>query len=234
MKQHLRHGEGCGGGLRAALRSLPAPRGGGDYRLTAQAACVRDRRQKFVDNTDRGSKPDHADGEPRPAAVTFVTTEHFTLQGARSSTIAESTGWASAASSASGQASRRTRRAHHDRNRRHGTPHPADATRVRPPPGRGDRRLRRRPGRAAARRPGRSARRAAHPPGRRHHRRHRPPARRRDRHAHPLPRRPGPGNGLVIGYGGAPLTQVARGCHILRKILAGTTVRHAGTGLGPR
>jgi hypothetical protein len=31
-------------------------------------------------------------GEPRPAAVTFVTTEHFTLQGARSSTIAEATG----------------------------------------------------------------------------------------------------------------------------------------------
>jgi hypothetical protein len=32
---------------------------------------------------------------PRPAAVTFVTTEHFTLQGARSSTISESTGRAS-------------------------------------------------------------------------------------------------------------------------------------------
>jgi len=30
--------------------------------------------------------------EPRSAAVTFVTTEHFTLQGARSSTIAESVG----------------------------------------------------------------------------------------------------------------------------------------------
>jgi hypothetical protein len=32
----------------------------------------------------------HAD--PRPAAVTFVTTEHFTLQGARAATISESTG----------------------------------------------------------------------------------------------------------------------------------------------
>jgi hypothetical protein len=32
------------------------------------------------------------DTDPRPAAVTFVTTEHFTLQGARSSTIAEATG----------------------------------------------------------------------------------------------------------------------------------------------
>ena len=30
--------------------------------------------------------------EPRPAAVTFITTEHFTLQGARAATIAESTG----------------------------------------------------------------------------------------------------------------------------------------------
>ncbi len=35
---------------------------------------------------------DQAETEPRAAAVTFVTTEHFTLQGARSSTIAEATG----------------------------------------------------------------------------------------------------------------------------------------------
>jgi hypothetical protein len=48
-----------------------------------------------VDNTDRGTKPDHADGGPRLAAVTFVTTEHFTLQGARSSAISEATGRAS-------------------------------------------------------------------------------------------------------------------------------------------
>jgi len=34
-------------------------------------------------------------GVPHPAAVSFVTTEHFTLQGARSSTIAEATGRAS-------------------------------------------------------------------------------------------------------------------------------------------
>lgn len=33
-----------------------------------------------------------ANGDPPPAAVTFVTTEHFTLQGARAATIAESTG----------------------------------------------------------------------------------------------------------------------------------------------
>src|SRR6266576_6802503 len=32
------------------------------------------------------------DTDPRPAAVTFITTEHFTLQGARAATIAESTG----------------------------------------------------------------------------------------------------------------------------------------------
>jgi hypothetical protein len=32
------------------------------------------------------------DDEPRPAAVSFLTTEHFTLQGARSATISESTG----------------------------------------------------------------------------------------------------------------------------------------------
>ena len=30
--------------------------------------------------------------DPRPPAVTFVTTEHFVLQGARSATIAESNG----------------------------------------------------------------------------------------------------------------------------------------------
>ena len=59
------------------------------------SACPRDRRRKLVDNADRGNQPDQADGDPRPAAVTFVTTEHFTLQGARSSTISESTGRAS-------------------------------------------------------------------------------------------------------------------------------------------
>ena len=49
----------------------------------------------MLDNTDRGNKPEQADRDPRPAAITFVTTEHFTLQGARSSTISESTGRAS-------------------------------------------------------------------------------------------------------------------------------------------
>jgi hypothetical protein len=40
-----------------------------------------------------GSDTDGGDGpDPRPAAIAFVTTEHFTLQGARAATIAESTG----------------------------------------------------------------------------------------------------------------------------------------------
>ena len=51
--------------------------------------------RRFMDKTDRGNRPHQADSDPRPAAVTFVTTEHFTLQGARSSTISESTGRAS-------------------------------------------------------------------------------------------------------------------------------------------
>lgn len=46
-------------------------------------------------STETGPAPsgalDQAAG-PRPAAVSFVTTEHFTLQGARSATIAEATG----------------------------------------------------------------------------------------------------------------------------------------------
>jgi hypothetical protein len=48
-----------------------------------------------VDNTDQGSKPVQAGTDAGPAMVTFVTTEHFTLQGARSATISESTGRAS-------------------------------------------------------------------------------------------------------------------------------------------
>jgi hypothetical protein len=48
-----------------------------------------------MDSTDRASKPDRAEGGPRPAAVTFVTTEHFNLQGARSSTVSESASRAS-------------------------------------------------------------------------------------------------------------------------------------------
>jgi hypothetical protein len=44
-----------------------------------------------MDETYRGGEPGQAESDLRPAAVTFVTTEHFTLQGARSSTISEST-----------------------------------------------------------------------------------------------------------------------------------------------
>ena len=45
--------------------------------------------------TDGERKPDEAASEPRASAISFITTEHFTLQGARSATIAESTGRAS-------------------------------------------------------------------------------------------------------------------------------------------
>jgi hypothetical protein len=49
-----------------------------------------------MDITDRGSEPDQAGSGPLPGvAATFVTTEHFTLQGARAATISESTGRAS-------------------------------------------------------------------------------------------------------------------------------------------
>ena len=47
-----------------------------------------------MEETDRGNEPGR-ERDPRPATVTFVTTEHFTLQGARSSTISESTSRAS-------------------------------------------------------------------------------------------------------------------------------------------
>ena len=55
------------------------------------AGTARGAARSFV-VTHRETGAGSADTEPRPAAVTFVTTEHFTLQGARSSTIAEATG----------------------------------------------------------------------------------------------------------------------------------------------
>jgi hypothetical protein len=51
-----------------------------------------------VTTSDDGSGSGHeAQGgaDPRPAAVSVITTEHFTLQGARASTVSESTGRAS-------------------------------------------------------------------------------------------------------------------------------------------
>jgi hypothetical protein len=48
-----------------------------------------------MDNRQPDNKASQADAGPPPATVSFVTTEHFTLQGARSSTISESTGRAS-------------------------------------------------------------------------------------------------------------------------------------------
>ena len=41
---------------------------------------------------DGEQMPPGTAGEPRAPAISFVTTEHFTLQGARSKTISESTG----------------------------------------------------------------------------------------------------------------------------------------------
>jgi hypothetical protein len=45
--------------------------------------------------TDDDRKSAEVAGDPRPSAISFITTEHFTLQGARSATISESTGRAS-------------------------------------------------------------------------------------------------------------------------------------------
>jgi hypothetical protein len=49
----------------------------------------------IVANSEPSNQAGPTDADPRPASVAIVTTEHFTLQGARSSTIAESTGRAS-------------------------------------------------------------------------------------------------------------------------------------------
>jgi hypothetical protein len=54
--------------------------------------------RKLVTTNPEGSNGGHVaetEGDPRPVAVSVITTEHFTLQGARSSTIAEATGRAS-------------------------------------------------------------------------------------------------------------------------------------------
>ncbi len=48
-----------------------------------------------MSNGEPESRIGEPDTDPRPLAVTFVTTEHFVLQGARAATISESTGRAS-------------------------------------------------------------------------------------------------------------------------------------------
>ena len=50
------------------------------------------RPEVMVTNDQRKTEPA---GEPRASTVSFITTEHFTLQGARAATISESTGRAS-------------------------------------------------------------------------------------------------------------------------------------------
>jgi hypothetical protein len=67
----------------------PGVRCGGAKVQTAQSTNPRKAGHAMANHeADAGQ----AETEPRPAAVTFVTTEHFTLQGSRSSTIAEATG----------------------------------------------------------------------------------------------------------------------------------------------
>jgi len=46
------------------------------------------RSEKGQADLGSGIEPGQPREDPRPAAVTFATTEHFTLQGARASTIA--------------------------------------------------------------------------------------------------------------------------------------------------
>jgi hypothetical protein len=63
-----------------------APAGSGQVRVD---------RAEEVHATAESAQAASASGpgtEPRSAAVSFITTEHFTLQGARASTVAESTG----------------------------------------------------------------------------------------------------------------------------------------------
>jgi hypothetical protein len=66
-----------------------------DHRLAAQAHRTSNGGISTVSNNEPSGKAGPDGTDPRPAAVTFVTTEHFTLQGARSATISESTGRAS-------------------------------------------------------------------------------------------------------------------------------------------
>jgi hypothetical protein len=60
-----------------------------------RADDVMRRRMTTNNNEDKTDHEAEGAANPRPVAVSVITTEHFTLQGARSSTIAESTGRAS-------------------------------------------------------------------------------------------------------------------------------------------
>ena len=56
------------------------------------AVDARSGKSRDADGPQSGPGVDQPVPSPRPAAVTFATTEHFTLQGARAATISESTG----------------------------------------------------------------------------------------------------------------------------------------------
>src|SRR4030095_13499616 len=60
--------------------------------VQVQATCRSNRGGITMTDGAPSNNEHEPDTDPRAAAVTFVTTEHFTLQGARSSTIAETTG----------------------------------------------------------------------------------------------------------------------------------------------
>jgi hypothetical protein len=61
----------------------------------ARDASVSKVKRQTTGRDDARARIGAADTDPRPPAVTFVTTEHFVLQGARAATISESTGRAS-------------------------------------------------------------------------------------------------------------------------------------------
>ncbi len=73
-----------------ARRSSPRPSAA--KKQTASAMREDEQSKNRQAHLGAGITPGRHREDPRPAAVTFVTTEHFTLQGARAATIAESTG----------------------------------------------------------------------------------------------------------------------------------------------
>ncbi len=73
-----------------ARRSCPRPTSA--KKQTVSAMQEDERSKNGQAHLGSGIEPGRPHEDPRPAAVTFATTEHFTLQGARAATIAESTG----------------------------------------------------------------------------------------------------------------------------------------------
>src|SRR6059036_2976540 len=76
-------------------RATIPPRAAPERRIPLMPEDARSEEGRRTTEVDPGMAGYRPDGDPRPAAVSFATTEHFTLQGARASTITESTGRAS-------------------------------------------------------------------------------------------------------------------------------------------